>query len=75
MSVMSEVHQDLETIHNILLGQRKILRDQHKKIMEQSGLFKDELRFKVDCINDLLLEFEAAGIEWPSNVVELNAQT
>lgn len=76
MSHMSEVHQDLESIHNILLGQRKVAQDQINKLTESHKTVLlsvvQGLESRIECINDLLLEFEAAGVVWPGNVVELN---
>lgn len=74
MSRMSEAHQDLETIHNILLGQRKVASDALIKLANNGGTQydSDRLNHKLDVIDDLLLEFEAAGVVWPGNVVEAN---
>lgn len=69
MSVMSEAHQDLESIHNILLGQRKV-QDAIVWDVKMDELQRCLAAAKVTCINDLLLEFEAAGIVFPTNVVE-----
>lgn len=74
MGIMSERHDDLVTIRNILLGQRKVA---------QSGLDRATARndhenvltiwqVRIECINGLLLEFEAAGIVWPDNVEVLH---
>ena len=76
MSRMSELHADLGTIHSILLGQRKLAQDQinlYRKTNNYS-LCGDCL-VRVETINDLLLEFEAAGVVWPDNVVSLNTVT
>lgn len=70
MSRMSEVHDDLTTIRSIMLGQRKVAHDSipHGEDITE----KCYLQGRVDAINDLLLEFEAAGIQWPDNVVTLH---
>lgn len=70
MSRMSEQHDDLSTIHAILLGQRKVAQDKIK----EGGAFSTFWRTRRDAIDDLLLEIEAAGVVWPDNVVELNVQ-
>lgn len=78
MSRMSEVHQDLESIHQILLGQRKVaqdLADKHEHWNDVECCRWKEQVARVQCIDDLLLEFEAAGVVWPDNVVELNTVT
>lgn len=79
MSLMSELHDDLSTIHAILLGQRQVAMDVVTK-HNMADSIKDRLpypallmmRARVQCIDDLLLEFEAAGVVWPDNVVELS---
>ncbi len=71
MARMSDCAQDLESIHNILLGQRQVATDQLKNTLchSRSALV---LSGRIQCIDDLLLEFEAAGVVWPDNVVSLN---
>lgn len=76
MSRMSELHDDLSTIHAILLGQRGVaqdaiimLEDSHKTVLMSCV---ESLKTRVACIDDLLLEFEAAGVVWPDNVVTLH---
>jgi hypothetical protein len=32
----------------------------------------DRLESRIDCIDDLLLEFEAAGVVWPDNIVSIH---
>lgn len=66
MSRMSEQHDDLTTVHAILLGQRKVAQDK----LNEGGAFSTFWRTRRDAIDDLLLEFEAAGVVWPDNVVE-----
>lgn len=68
MSRMSELHDDLAQIHVILLGQRKVAADRMKSF--GYGTFADINT--VEVIDDLLLEFEAAGVVWPDNIVELH---
>lgn len=72
MSRMSEAHQDLESIHNILLGQRQVAANTLARvaITGTSGEIIKELSDRVQTINNLLLEIEAAGVVWPDNVVE-----
>lgn len=78
MSAMSELHQDLSTIHAILLGQRRVAQIGAKCLgalvqpSAQAQIEAIEYRARVEAINDLLLEFEAAGIVWPDNVEELH---
>lgn len=75
---MSDQHQDLESIHNILLGQRKVAQDALTRLVKSGSHNQytyDLLNRKVDVIDDLLLEFEEAGVVWPTNVVELNTVT
>lgn len=72
MSRMSELHDDLTSIHQILLGQRKVAQDQVDSY-DTGG--ESEASIRVSCINDLLLEFEAAGVVWPDNVVSLDTVT
>ena len=69
MSRMSDCAQDLESIHNILLGQRKVASDNAKNA--NGPLAKAAFYQRVEVIDDLLLEFEAAGVVWPGNVVDL----
>lgn len=72
MGIMSERHDDLVTIRNILLGQRKVAQD----VTRNRGNPSEARAFyqsRIECINDLLFEIEAAGIVWPDNVVELGA--
>lgn len=65
MGRMSDVHQDLESIHQILLGQRKVL-----ATTKVPGFWANrELAARIETIDNMLLEFEAAGIQWPDNVV------
>ena len=92
MSIMSKLHQEasdnkgyLESIHNILLGQRKVAQGRIDSLSLMGSRNPENYRdfnTRIACINDLLLEFEAAGVVWPSvttdgrkpdNVVELNA--
>lgn len=78
MSRMSEVHQDLESIHQILLGQRKIATLSARAAAINADV--DLASFakylgQVECIDNLLLEFEAAGVVWPDNVVQLEVNT
>lgn len=68
MARMSDCAQDLESIHNILLGQRQVAQNALKSA--SWGMY-DRLSCRIECINDLLLEFEAAGVVWPGNVVSL----
>ena len=71
MSRMSEVHNDLASIHAILLGQRKVATN-HKKNLYMGGSNDFiEVNARINCINNLLLEFEAAGVVWPDNVVSI----
>jgi len=74
MSRMSELHDDLSIIHTILLGQRKVAqigldrataRNDHENVLTI-------WQVRIECINGLLLEFEAAGVVWPGNVVSLD---
>jgi hypothetical protein len=67
MSRMSERYDDLLTIQRILLGQRKVQQD----LIKSCGYGTMSGNARIECINDLLLEFEAAGIVWPGNVVSL----
>lgn len=69
MSVMSELHSDLTTIHQILLGQRKVAQEQWSNTHVHHPL-KLRLGGKIECIDDLLLEIEAAGVKWPDDVTE-----
>lgn len=72
MARMSDCAQDLESIHNILLGQRKVAQDQFNKLHHsQQPRQSIEWGARIQCIDDLLLEFEAAGVVWPGNVVSL----
>jgi len=72
MSRMSEVHQDLESIHNILLGQRQVAINALRRFNAlKEGPSINDLRTKIQVIDDLLLEFEFAGVVWPGNVVSL----
>lgn len=73
MSRMSEMYDDLTSIHQILLGARKLA--VHGKDMTSMnadvnptdhGIWTGRLA----AIEDLILEFEAAGVEWPDNVVD-----
>jgi len=73
MSRMSEQHQDLSTIHAILLGQRKVAQDHADRAWTEA--IKNLWLEHVETFDNLLLEIEAAGVVWPDNVVELNAQT
>lgn len=81
MSRMSEQHDDLSTIHAILLGQRQgaqrkvdsMSRQWGLAICGKSAMFSLFLE-RIQTIDDLLLEFEAAGVVWPDNVVELSVQ-
>lgn len=69
MSRMSDCAQDLESIHNILLGQRQVAVN---NMAHSNGVGEyNHWQARVVCINDLLLEFEAAGVVWPGNVVSL----
>lgn len=80
MSRMSQLHDDLSTIHAILLGQRKgaqrkidaMIKSWGMPICEKSAMFSIFLE-RAQCIDDLLLELEAAGVVWPDNVVGLHA--
>lgn len=75
MSRMSELHDDLTHIHQILLGQRKVAADAVDRLVKagsQNQYTYDLLNRKIDVIDDLLLEIEAAGVVWPDNVVELH---
>ena len=72
MSRMAEIHADLGTIHAILLGQRKVAQTNGDNA-ESGG--EDHWYSRVDCINDLLLELEAAGVVWPDNVVDISPQS
>jgi hypothetical protein len=71
MSVMSEVHSDLCQVHTILLQQRAIANLALNKQAKGSELAL-MLSVRIDCLNDLLLEFEAAGIVWSDNVEVLH---
>jgi hypothetical protein len=69
MSKLAEVHDDLSTIHAILLGQRQVAQN----AMKSCGFNRVESAIqhaKIETINDLLLEIEAAGVVWPDNVVD-----
>lgn len=60
---------ELKTIHQILLSQRQVASDNAKS---SAGLLTSMAwGHRVEVINDLLLEIEAAGVVWPDNVVEL----
>ena len=81
MSRMSELHADLGEIHAILLSQRKVAQDTYER-SKGDAFMRNRWITRIECIDDLLLEFEAAGVVWPSvttdgrkptNVVELNA--
>ena len=72
MSRMSEVHQDLVSIHQILLGHRKVAQKLWDKTHVNSTN-KMWLGGKIVCIDDLLLEIEAAGVNWPDNVVDIGS--
>jgi hypothetical protein len=75
MSRMSELHDDLSTIHTILLGQRQVSTDVFNSIDPKKEPFGRNLwASRIECINDLLLEIEAAGVVWPGNVVQLNVE-
>ena len=74
MSRMSEVHQDLEAIHQILLGQRKVAALNTSKSTSSPDAYT-YWNSKVGCINDLLLEIEAAGVVWPDNVVDIGGMS
>lgn len=76
MSRMSEQHDDLSTIHAILLGQRKVAIEESFKAERAGKLTKhvQELIDRANTITDLLLEIEAAGVVWPDNVVSLDLQ-
>ena len=75
MSRMSELHDDLSQIHAILLGQRKVAIKQARAFSINADVdpspFAKALGM-VECIDNLLLEFEAAGVVWPDNIVELH---
>ena len=78
MSRMSELHDDLTSIHQILLGQRKVAQDGADKTRMNSDVepaIHAMWTGRIECINDLLLEFEAAGVVWPDNVVSLDTMT
>jgi hypothetical protein len=66
---MSDAHQDLESIHNILLGQRQVATIALKEAQANTPLEVPSYTARIECIDDLLLEFEAAGVVWPTNVV------
>lgn len=72
---MSDAHQDLESIHNILLGQRKVITIQRNNAYMNGSMELGVYDARIQVIDDLLLEFEAAGVVWPGNVVELNTVT
>lgn len=67
---MSDVHQDLGSIHNILLGQRQVLHNQRQSAYMGGSNDFAVVDAKIETIDNLLLEFEAAGVVFPSNVVE-----
>ena len=85
MSIMSELHQEasdneryLESIHNILLGQRKVAQGRIDSLSRMGSRNPENYRdfnTRIACISDLLLEFEAAGVVWPDNVVTLDTVT
>lgn len=78
MSRMSEVHDDLASIHAILLGQRKVAqaqKDYYSPNADVQHCEYTEWSARVACIDDLLLEFEAAGVVWPDNVVDISPQS
>lgn len=60
---------ELKTIHQILLGQRKVAQNLMTNLI--SGESKLYQAGKVVAIDNLLLEIEAAGVVWPDNVVSL----
>ncbi|QHJ81934.1 MAG: hypothetical protein [Bacteriophage sp.] len=70
MSRMSELHDDLSTIHSILLGQRQVATLKLAEAKAHTPLDVQHWTGRIECINDLLLEIEAAGVVWPGNVVE-----
>lgn len=83
MSRMSELHADLVAIHQILLGQRKVASDNLRVARLNTPLEVSMYMSRIECIDDLLLEFEAAGVVWPSvttdgrkpdNVVSINGR-
>lgn len=69
MSRMSELHADLGTIHQILLGQRKVASTLFKRT--GGAVTEVECQARLDCIDELLLEMEAAGVVWPDNIVSI----
>jgi hypothetical protein len=73
MGRMGDAHQDLMSIHQILLGQRKVAYDTALDLKIR-GCKVEAIGYdiKVGTINDLLLEFEAAGVVWPDNVVSID---
>lgn len=68
MSVMSEVHDSLCQVHAVLLGQRAIANLAHSQQADPTSQLSLMLVVRIDTINDLLLELEAAGIVWPDNI-------
>lgn len=73
MSVMSERHDDLVTIRNILLGQRKVAADTAFDLkIRGCNIEAAGWDIKVGSINDVLLEIEASGVQWPDNVEVLH---
>lgn len=82
MSRMSELHhtlsqacEDLTHIQQIMLGQRKVAQDHLVEARKHTPLEVPLYMARIECINDLLLEFEAAGVEFPTNVVTLDTVT
>jgi hypothetical protein len=70
MSRISEQHDDLSTIHAILLGQRKVIVKQRENAYMNGAMNLSDYNTRIEVIDNLLLEFEAAGVVWPDNVVE-----
>lgn len=80
--MMSDIHQeihDLEDhlthIQQIMLGQRKVAQDNLVEARKNTPLEVPLYMARIECINDLLLEFEAAGVEFPTNVVAMDTVT
>lgn len=73
MSRMSEQHDDLSTIHAILLGQRKVAKDAFDQAINNGAVQGAKVyAYRIGCIDNLLLEIEVAGVVWPGNVVSLD---
>lgn len=73
MSRMSELHDALGTIHTLMLGARKLAVhgvDMTSMNADVNPVDHAIWTGRLAAIEDLILEFEAAGVEWPDNVVD-----